>query len=264
LEIFPIVSSSDGNCTYISAGSTSILIDCGIGIRQLRKALGRDRLQELEAVFVTHEHHDHIKGLDALARSCNIPVFINQLSYRAKVHQLMSIDFHQLDKGVETCIGALTLTPFQVSHDTINTFGFTIAEKNGPRLCYFTDAGSINRRHKALMKRADILFIECNYNEDMLVAFPDYPNHLKMRIRETHLSNRQALDALEEIGLDSFLKIIPAHLSPRTNSPDQLTRELRERFPDDLDKFAIAPLAKPLAAKPQVVLSETLTASMVA
>jgi len=259
LEIFPIVSSSDGNCTYISAGSTSILVDCGIGIRQLRKALGRDRLRELDAVFVTHEHHDHIKGLDAVAKSCNIPVFINHLSYRAKVHQLMNIDFRQLEKGIEIRVGDLTVAPFEVKHDTINTFGFNIEERNGPRLCYLTDAGSINRRHKAHMKRADILFIECNYNEELLVAFPDYPNHLKVRIRETHLSNRQALDAIEEVGLDSFLKVIPAHLSPRTNSPDQLTSELAERFSGDLDKFAIAPLAEPLSAEPQVLLPETLT-----
>ncbi len=224
-------------------------MDCGISLKQLRRALGKDQLESLDAVFITHEHYDHIKGLDMLAKRCELPVYINELSFRVRAHQFTNVDKRALDIDVSVRINDLTVTPFDVKHDTINSFGFTITEDDGPVLCYFTDSGTISSDNKSLMAQADILFIECNYNDDMLIKYPDYPDFLKTRIKEYHLSNRQTLDALEEIGLDNLEIVIPAHLSPRTNSPEQLTKELTKRFPSDIEKFAIAPLNSPLEAE---------------
>ena len=224
-------------------------MDCGISLKQLRKALGKDQLKSLDAVFITHEHYDHIKGLDALGKRYELPVYINELSFRVRAHQFTNVDNRALDLDVSVRINDLTVIPFDIKHDTINSFGFTIIEDDGPVLCYFTDSGTISSDNKSLMAQADILFIECNYNDNMLRKYPGYPDFLKARIKEYHLSNRQTLDALEEIGLDNLEIVIPAHLSPRTNSPEQLTKELTKRFPSDFEKFTIAPLNSPLEAE---------------
>ncbi len=247
MQIFPIVSSSDGNCTYIKTEAASILIDCGITLKALHKALGRETVAALDAVFVTHEHHDHISGLGSLGRRYNHPIYINHNSFAARAGQLWDINKQPLEAENEICIRDLVVTPFELKHDTSNNFGFMIKEEEGSMLCYLTDTGVISDRNKSLMSMADALLIECNYNEHMLRQFPDYSDELKSRIMEFHLSNRQTLDALEEIGVDSFEAIILAHLSPRTNSPQQLTEEFTERFPAWVHKFGIAPCPEPVS-----------------
>ncbi len=246
MQIFPIVSSSDGNCTFIKTASVSILIDCGISLKQLRKSIGRDRLNDLDAIFITHEHFDHIKGLDTLCKKLDLPVYINLHSLKAKANQLRNINYLSLKAGDEIRISDLTVIPFNVKHDTINTFGFSIIEDSGTNLCYLTDSGIISEENKLLIAEADVLLIEFNYDEDLFRDYTGYSDNLKERIVEHHLSNRQTIDALEEIGVDTFDLIIPAHLSPRTNSPELLTAELTNHFPDSMYKFAIAPFQQPL------------------
>ena len=253
MQVFPIVSSSDGNCTFIKTESASLLIDCGISYRQLSKTIGRSQISSLDAVFITHEHFDHIKGLDTLARKEELPVYINPGSYMARTDHFRNIDNRVLIEASEITIGDLTVTPFNVVHDSLNTFGFNLRETNGPILCFLTDTGFISDEMKSHIAGADILLIECNYNEEMLRDFPEYPDLLKSRIAETHLSNRQTLDALEENDLTGFERIIMAHLSPRTNSPQQLSAEIFDRFPAQAEKFMIAPLKEPIVLERQSI-----------
>jgi len=246
LQIFPIASSSDGNCTLVKTSTTSILIDCGISYKQLKSLLSKEQLKSLDAVFVTHEHSDHIKGLDMLGKRFNIPVYINKKSFTARAHQFSNIDNRSLEAESEIQIEDLTITPFEVQHDTVNTFGFNITKEKGKVFCFITDTGNITKQNKSRMAEADVLLIECNYDEEMLHKYPGYPNYLKTRIAEFHLSNQQALDKLEEIGVETFDMIIPAHLSPRTNNPQLLWAELSKRFPGMIDKFIMAPQTGPI------------------
>lgn len=215
-------------------------------MKLLSKSIGHDQINKLDAVFVTHEHHDHIKGLNKLVAKFDLPVYINQASLRAKAHQLRNVSHSLIAEDSRIQINDLTVVPFSVKHDTDNTFGFRISEKNGSTLCYLTDSGIISEDNMLIMDQADVLMIEFNYSTDMLWEYPDYPDYLKERISEYHLSNRQAIDALDKIGIDTFDLIIPAHLSPRTNSPEQVTTELTECFPNSMHRFAIAPFNQPL------------------
>jgi len=244
LQIFPIVSSSDGNCTFIKTASTSILIDCGISMRLLRKILGSEQLNELDAVFITHEHFDHIKGLDTLSKKLDVPVYMNHGSFLIKAHQLRNTHPLALEAGMQICINDLTVTPFNVEHDTVNTFGFRIDEINVTSLCYLTDCGRITDEHLIYLAESDVAMIEFNYNEEMLSIYPNYDHFLKARIESTHLSNRETLDAIEQLGVDNFDLIIPTHLSPRTNSPAQLREDILDRFPDSIRRFSIAPFGE--------------------
>ncbi|MCF7811925.1 MBL fold metallo-hydrolase [bacterium] len=244
MKIFPIASSSDGNCTFIKTGSASILIDCGLSLRQLRRIIGSEQLNELDAVFITHEHSDHIKGLDTLSKKLDIPVYMNHSSYMVRAHQLSNTHPLALEAGMQIQINDLKISPFEVEHDTVNTFGFMIEEIDSINLCYLTDCGRLTEEHLDYLCESDVAMIEFNYNEEMLASFPDYDDFLKARITETHLSNSETLNAIEQLGIENFDMIIPAHLSPRTNSPKQLISEISDRFPASLGRFFIAPFGE--------------------
>ena len=244
MKIFPIASSSDGNCTFIKTGSASILIDCGLSLRQLKRVIGSEQLNGLDAVFITHEHSDHIKGLDTLSKKLDVPVYMNHSSYLVRAHQLRNTHPLSLEAGMQIQINDIIISPFEVEHDTVSTFGFRIEEIGSINLCYLTDCGRLTEEHLALLYESDVAMIEFNYNEGMLASFPDYDDFLKARIAGTHLSNSETLDAIEQLGIENFDMIIPAHLSPRTNSPRQLISEISDRFPDSLSRFFIAPFGE--------------------
>lgn len=244
MKIFPIASSSDGNCTFIKTDSASILIDCGLSFKQLRRIIGSEQLNGLDAVFITHEHSDHIKGLDTLSKKLDIPVYMNHSSYLVRAHQLRNTHPLLLEAGMQIQINDIIVSPFEVEHDTVSAFGFRIEEIDIINLCYLTDCGRLTEEHLVYLSESDVAMIEFNYNEDMLASFPDYDDYLKARIEGTHLSNSETLDAIEHLGIENFDLIIPAHLSPRTNSPKQLISEIRDRFPDSISRFFIAPFGE--------------------
>lgn len=247
MEILPIASSSDGNCTWISTGRTAVLIDCGVPLKVLRARLGDEKLRSLDAVFITHEHYDHIKCLGTIGRRyAGLPVYINSRSYSIRNGSLKGILRRPLEKDVPVPVGCLTLTPIELEHDSKNIFGFNIRQVDGGNLCYLTDTGHVNGEISEILKDSDNLFIESNYDELLLTEYSGYPNYLKERIRSFHMGNRQTLNLIDEIGIESFENIILAHLSPRTNSPVHVRRLYKERFPEHVDRFRIAPLDEPL------------------
>lgn len=234
MEVLPIASSSDGNCTLIRSDGVAILIDCGVGIRAITAEIGRDRWQTLGALFVTHEHTDHISGIPTLARRLpELPVYVHDASFRAKRRYFSDANRKRLRSGWTMTVGPFSVTPFPTHHDAESSHGFTISDSHsGLTLCLIADTGHICPAIKEQAAGADILFIECDYDERMLARYPDYSPDLKARIAgpHGHLSNDQALDLVEELGVEHFRRIIFSHLSPRTNSPEVLLDLVKHRF----------------------------------
>jgi len=234
MQVLPIASSSDGNCTIVRSNGTSILIDCGISLRLITEVFGRDNLRSIAALFVTHEHSDHVKGIPVLARRLpGLPVYVHERSFRARKTLFAGSNRMKLETGESVRIGNFTVTPFPTHHDSVSSHGFFIDDNHsGQKLCYIPDTGHICPIIKRHANDADILFIECDYDEKLLAEYPHYPDDLKARIAgpHGHLSNRDALDLVEELGMHNFRRIVLTHLSPRTNSPDVLHNSIIKRF----------------------------------
>ena len=219
------------------------MIDCGVSLRSITSKVGYDALKSLGALFITHEHTDHIQGIPTLLRRIpHLPVYIHEASWRAKRAHFAGANRHSLRPGSVVQVGALQVLPFETHHDAMSSHGFFISDEDtGLNLCYIADTGHICDDIKEFITRADILFIECDYDEELLKSYQGYSPVLKERIsgHHGHLSNQQALDLLEEIGIERFQRVIFAHLSPRTNSPEVLMDAVYRRF-GSIERFEVA------------------------
>jgi phosphoribosyl 1,2-cyclic phosphodiesterase len=201
-------------------------------------------MANLAALFVTHEHSDHVKGIPTLARRLpSLPVYVHEKSYRARRALFAEANRHPLKTREKVEVGAFSVHAFPTHHDAFSSHGFSIIDKSDEtRLCLIPDTGHICDDIRDEASQANILFIECDYDRKLLATYPNYSNDLKARISgpHGHLSNDDALDLLESLGPDRFRKVVFTHLSPRTNSPEVLQRAILARFGDTIN-FEIAP-----------------------
>ena len=244
MDILPFASSSDGNATWIKTNKTNILIDCGVSLKLVKTILGKEKL---DALWITHEHTDHIKGAGPVARYYKIPIYIHPYSYNKKKQLLNKCQYITLTPMRPEIIHDLQITPFSTKHDCMYSLGFIIEQlPNGPKLCYLTDTGMITKLIKEKVKGCNIFFIESDYDEEKLAKYADYSDDLKDRIKSNvgHLSNTQVIEFIKTFNLDNIKKIIIGHLSLKTNSPAIIQTLLNKNFPDYLNKFVLAPLSK--------------------
>jgi len=228
LFITSLNSGSNGNCYYIGNDREAVLVDAGISCRETEKRMKRLGLsmQTVKAIFVSHEHTDHIKGIPVIAKKYQLPVYIttNTLSSSGglELDAQLVIPFQAY---TPMTIGELTIIAFPKFHDAIDPHSFII-ESKGIRIGVFTDIGAPCEHLVHHFQQCHAAFLEANYDEEMLEK-GSYPWHLKNRIRggQGHLSNRQALE-LFMAHRPSFLShLLLSHLSQNNNDPD-LTREL--------------------------------------
>jgi phosphoribosyl 1,2-cyclic phosphodiesterase len=223
---------------------THILIDAGVPLKYIIAATGR---KEFDALFLTHDHSDHIKSAGPAGRKFKCPIYINPLIYKKKNKLFNSCTVKDLDPGKIVVINDLELTPFSTKHDALYTYGFQVKDlNNNKKLCYMTDTGTITPLMVKFMKGADAYLIETDYDIQSLKDYPDYDDYLKDRISSAfgHLSNKDAMDGLKAIGIDSTKFVIFGHLSQKTNTPDLVMQLANQYFPDFSGEFYIAPLTE--------------------
>lgn len=263
MKIRSIASSSSGNCTYITDGEKGLLIDAGgpkLSMKKLFEAIGD---VPIDAIFITHEHGDHMGVAGPLARKLNIPVYIHADSYKKYEHDEWFEKFayekeadlwdrkpkfnncrvEYLDPTRSYNVGNIQLTPFSTPHDAAYSVGFIVEDtETKKKLGYLTDCGSFTKIMELAMKGCDAYMIEADYDEEMLWAFEEYDEFLKERIASNvgHLSNDQTMKFLEKIGIDSTEFVMFCHLSPRTNTPEKVLEAAEKYFPAH-SKFLIAP-----------------------
>ncbi|MEI8058584.1 MAG: MBL fold metallo-hydrolase [Ferruginibacter sp.] len=226
LYITSLNSGSNGNCYYIGNNTDAVLIDIGLSCRETEKRMKALDLSvnKIRAVFISHEHGDHIKGVSVFANKYNIPVYITPLT--AKQGPRLIGHITQPFKANESIgIGTLSVTAFTKQHDAIDPHSFIISY-NGINVGVFTDIGDTCKQVIHYFKLCNACFLEANYDEALLEN-GTYPLHLKNRIRggEGHLSNKKALDLFMEHRPPFMTHLILSHLSKENNSP-QLVKEL--------------------------------------
>ena len=228
-----LASGSKGNCVVVEGESGAILIDAGLSTKELLQRLSRTECppEAIGAVIVTHEHGDHIRGLDVLARRLEIPVYATSGTLHDFLHNRRisdkPIDTRVCRHHEHFSVGDFLIEPFATSHDAAEPCGFMIRE-NGAQFGYCTDTGIITSHMLTLLRHCDGLVLESNHCPEMLANGP-YPESLKRRIRSSkgHLSNAAASDSLRALGAD-VPQIILAHLSEINNTPERARAGARE------------------------------------
>ena len=227
LFIASLNSGSNGNCYYVGNNNEAILVDVGISCKEVEKRMGRLNLSllKVKAIFISHEHSDHIKGVQTLSKKYSIPVYITQATLNNShlvLEDLLVKSFRAYQKII---IGNLIINPFPKRHDASDPYSFVV-EGNDIKIGVLTDIGSACEHVIDNFKQCHAVFLEANYDE-LLLQKGHYPYYLKERIRsgKGHLSNRQALDLFVNHKHEAMSHLILSHLSKDNNCP-MLVKEL--------------------------------------
>jgi len=230
-------SGSNGNCYYIGNATDAVLVDVGISCRETEKRmkqLGLD-IKNVKAIFVSHEHGDHIRGVSVLANKYQLPVYITPLT--AKHGPILIKHLSKNFVANETiAIGSLQVTAFAKKHDANDPHSFIICG-DGATIGVFTDIGTTCTEVTHYFKQCHAIYLEANYDEAMLEN-GRYPIHLKNRIRggQGHLSNSEALELFIKHKPSFMSHVFLSHLSKENNEP-QLALDL---FSPHLKKTMLA------------------------
>jgi phosphoribosyl 1,2-cyclic phosphodiesterase len=219
-------SGSNGNCYYVANHHEAVLIDAGISCRETEIRMKRLNLsmRKVKAIFVTHEHTDHIKGVVGLSKKYRLPVYVTPPTlqhHRLRVREDLIIPF----KAYEPVhIGQLTVTGFPKFHDANDPHSFIVANQT-VKVGVFTDIGVACHHVVDHFKQCHAAFLESNY-DDHLLETGHYPIHLKNRIRSDmgHLSNTQALELFTKHRPSFMSHLFLSHLSKENNSPELVQR----------------------------------------
>ena len=218
-------SGSSGNALFIGARagagpSSKILIDAGLSLHQVQARLAEigESLDGLRAIFVTHEHNDHVTGIGPLARRYKPSVFVTQRTYERFPQTVGPLPHvHFFESGDTVSVDGMTLTSFNVSHDAVDPIGFTV-EYEGVKLGVASDLGHVSSLVRTRLEGSHGLILESNYCPRMLLAGP-YPPMLQQRIRGRtgHLSNPDCNSLLASLLHDRLRVVVLAHLSDENN-----------------------------------------------
>ncbi len=231
LYIASLNSGSNGNCYYIGNENEAVLVDAGISCRETEirmKRLGLN-IDKLKAIFISHEHKDHISGVSVLSKKYQLPVYITegtQKNGKVGLEKKLVTRF----KANETVqIGKLSITAFKKFHDAEDPHSFIVAS-DVIKIGVFTDIGTVCEQVIHHFQQCHAVFLEANYDEDMLIN-GGYPYYLKKRITNGngHLSNIQALELFRNHRPAFMSHLILSHLSKNNNSPE-LVRDLFGKY----------------------------------
>jgi phosphoribosyl 1,2-cyclic phosphodiesterase len=228
-------SGSSGNCYYIGNEFHGILIDAGISATSIRKFLKNMdiSIQTIMGIFITHNHSDHIKGLEVLTRKHSIPVFTTHRIWDSILIPQRNISrdcIREIPIRKKFHLAGFDIEAFPIFHDAPETIGFQICAGD-KKITIATDLGHICETAAAYIKDANLLVLESNYDEEMLVN-GGYPYYLKTRIQSDHghLGNHQTSDFLADIINSNLSHICLAHLSKNNNTPEKALQTLQETF----------------------------------
>ncbi len=221
MEISVLASGSSGNCFYVGNEGSAILIDVGLSAKQILEKLliVRGDARKIRGIFITHEHIDHVRGVDVLARKLSIPIFATKETakncFLCSDENLIKI----IKRNSIVKINGLKIEAFSKFHDAADPVSYNVYEKK--KVSVITDAGHACKNIKNHVSNCDLLCIETNYDDEMLMNGP-YPYYLKKLIGgdKGHLSNHQAGLCALEFASPKLKRVILSHISKTNNTPE--------------------------------------------
>jgi phosphoribosyl 1,2-cyclic phosphodiesterase len=225
-------SGSSGNAALVECGGLRLMIDAGLSAKQLTLRLAQVGIDpaSLDGILLTHEHGDHVRGLKVFLKQNPLPVYATKAT--SQVVRETGIDggkWKLFEAGQAFAIGAASIASFPIQHDAVDPVGFVITHQT-KRLGMLSDAGFVTRNMTEQLRGLDGLFVEANYDDDLLEADTKRPWPTKQRIcsRHGHLSNTQVVDLVREIAHPALVRVVLGHLSSDCNMPQLALKLLRD------------------------------------
>ena len=233
MRICVLASGSKGNSTYIETNGAKILIDAGLSKKELENRLTLIGVSpsSIDAILVTHEHSDHIKGLFQFSKTYNTKVFAHKDCWQMLEEKASGIiSPNQIEfSGKDFCINDMAIQTFDLDHDSNHCVGFTIIEGN-KRFSTATDLGHMTEEIKERLKASDLITLESNHDVEMLLNNTNYPTSLKQRILSNHghISNAECSKTILSLLGFNTRGIILGHLSEQNNSKEKAIQTLNQ------------------------------------
>lgn len=236
MRVVNLASGSKGNSTFVEYGGTKILIDVGLSERKLQARLAEvgEKLDDITAVLVTHEHSDHIFALSALAKKYNMDFYIETGLADSEIITHIKFKENKLKKILldKFCVGDIEILPIKVSHDALAPVAFILNVAGSlSKVAFFTDVGCVSEENEKLLSGVKMIFLESNYDEKMLFG-GNYPYPVKKRIagKTGHLSNAQALELASKLYKTGTKCFVLSHISENNNTPEIVYSNFADYF----------------------------------
>ena len=222
VEVCALASGSNGNCYYIGNKESAVLIDAGLSRRQILERMKKVGLNisKVKAIFISHEHTDHARGVRVLSNKQGIPVFMTQITFNNSRQENRPEKYRSMIHDEWIKIGDIEVKPFSKLHDAVDPCSFLV-RVHDLHIGVLTDIGNPCENVISNFKICDVAFLETNYDEKMLLEGP-YPAYLKYRVSSSkgHLSNNQAISLIDDHAGDNLTHIFLSHISQENNHPD--------------------------------------------
>jgi len=233
IKVCVLGSGSRGNCTLIQSEQTSLLVDAGLSLRQtgLRLAEIGLSVEDIDGILIGHEHGDHVRGLDVIARRWGGPVFMDRATREAVAGRATGLwQIKIFTSGQAFSIGDLTVHPFSVLHDAQDPVGFSV-QRGEIKVMVATDLGTATRLVQEELKKSRVAVLEANHDSTLLLN-GSRPWSLKQRIKSSqgHLSNEAAGDLLARFSGERLSDVFLAHLSQECNRPELALETIRKKL----------------------------------
>lgn len=240
MKLYTIASGSSGNCVCVASENSCILVDAGVTAKRIEEGLLQQgiALSQLDAILVTHEHIDHVRGIEVISKKCHVPVYgtketLTAYSNNLKKPEVLDGLLHYVNPGDMFRMKDIMVDTFPVSHDAANPIGYTFCS-DGHKIGMATDLGCFDESLIDKLALSDVLYLEANYNVNMLMA-GSYPYHLKLRIAgdRGHLSNEMSSELIVRLLHEKLQHVIIAHMSKENNYAELAFETIRQAVADN-------------------------------